>query len=455
MKHKKIVSLLTALATAVCCTVSAAYTAKNTVPIETTAAVSVFDEYREWKQFDERWSTVPMGYYSVRSVGCLLTSLAMMAVRSGSIDDRALDNMGIDDVEDFNPGVLAKAYSKNNGFSWGGAIQSWYTIEKIIPNIEWGWDTYFNSVSKSAVADELRDLMADGYHIVARVNNGGSHWVYIENVEPDDSITMCDPARYTHDLYEAYPNGLHGEYWAVKGTNPPGFGYEPSLEMELTLPKKLEYKYGEELDLSGGKVKLSGVHPTKGEWSSKAVAMNSSDGSFTINTKKFDSETPGEYEITVKAETPYASAKDSFFVTVDYPTGEYFVSKDTEVMLMSGQGEGSVQYVLKTGYVINITDTTHEYGYMESSEISGWVDMSRMEKTVNCIHKNGDINNDDIIDKYDLALLNLYLEQKEQLPKGISMLTASQLEAADLNDDGKVNQADVDEYLLIVSEEEE
>ena len=76
--------------------------------------------------------------------------------------------------------------------------------------------------------------------------------------------------------------------------------------------------------------------------------------------------------------------------------------------------------------------------------------MSQLEKTEDHIHIKGDLNHDGVVDKYDLSLLNSYLQNKEQLPNGISTLTVSQLDAADINGDGAVNFIDVREFLMTI-----
>ena len=94
--------------------------------------------------------------------------------------------------------------------------------------------------------------------------------------------------------------------------------------------------------------------------------------------------------------------------------------------------------------------TNGDFGLVASTDITGWVDMNQLEKTVDHLHEKGDINDDGQIDKYDMSLLNTYLQQKEELPNGVSTLTAVQLYAADLNSDGVVDLKDVREYLMIV-----
>lgn len=489
MQCKKIIGVLTALAAAACCTIPTAYAAEvieeSTAVVSEISTSSVYDEYREWSQMDSRWGETPMGGTTIRRSGCLVTSLAIMAVHSGSIDGTAMNNMGISSIEQFNPGVLANAYTDRNGFSYDGAIVSWGTIGTIIPNIAFGADKYFQNTEKTAVAEELKSLMAEGWHIIARVNNGGFHWAYIESVGADGSITMCDPAVDTHDLYEAYPNGLQGEYWMLKGTNPPSgtTAEKPALPVLpdspeapetpetpetpevpsapsapeagpvqaikiASKPDRLVFNCGEELDLTGGVVTLSGMNSDNTPWS-KDVDMTSAE-EIIVDASAFDSENPGEYEIIIKTVSVEAQATVSLFVTVCRSIGEYCVISDEPAIIYSEQGEGIIQHVLKKGDVIHIAKWDGDYGMIASMDITGWVETAALKKTLNHLHTKGDINDDGNVDKYDLSLLNNYLQQKEVLPSGISTLTAVQLFTADLNDDGMVDLQDVREYLMKV-----
>ncbi|MBR3900119.1 MAG: dockerin type I repeat-containing protein [Ruminococcus sp.] len=460
MQYKKIMSIFAAVLTAAYCAVPSAM-AVEAVSEETNlteefadtefSTVSVFDEYRDWSQMDTRWSETPMGGTTIRSSGCLLTSLAIMAMHSGSIDSTAMTNMGITSIEQFNPAVLANAYTNANGFSYDGAIASWGTINTIIPNITFGADRYFQNIEKSAVAEELNALMAEGWHIIARVNNGGYHWVYIESVGEDGSITMCDPAFDTHDLYEAYPNGLQGEYWMLKGTNAPHASVEDNAPLKIeiaSMPDRTIFQYGEELDLTGGTVTVSGKDEENGSWS-ETFDMIASD-MISVDASAYDALTPGKYEIVVTAEVGENKAEVSFEAEVLHSIGEHYVSTESTLAVYAEQGTDEIIYNLRNGDVINIAKVVDGYGFLASVDISGWVDMKYLKKTEAHLHEKGDINNDGNVDKYDLSLLNSFLQQKEQLPNGVSVLTAVQLYAADVNGDGMTDLNDIREYLTIV-----
>lgn len=374
---KKIFSVISAFVMSLCFVVSSSSTSDNTGMIlsaEATDGNSIYDEYLSWSQLDERWGNTSMGYTNIRSSGCLLTSLAIMAVHSDSIDDAAMANMGISNIEEFNPGVLADAYTSVNGFTSGGAIASWLTVEQLIPQIEWGKDDYFASTEKSAVADEIRAMTNDGWHIIARVANGGFHWVYIQGVTDDDNIIMCDPAKTETELYSAYPEGLQGEYWMLKGKNPPSLNKENNGENNTDI-------------------------------------------------------------------------EDNTYISGD----EYFVQTSEPVEVYSEIESGSVTATLTPGSVINISEYNGTYGLLETSNFTGWVDISLLSATAKVQQITGDINNDGTVDKYDIALLNTYLQQKELLPDGVSTLSTAELKAADINCDGVVNSGDVIAYIKAIN----
>lgn len=445
-KIRKLLSLLTAMLTAVCLA---------TASLPSAQAASIYDEYLSWSQMDSRWSETAMGGSTIRSSGCLLTSLAIMLVHSGSIDSAAMKNLGISDIEQFDPGVLAKAYTRVNGFSSGGAISSWGTIHQLVPKVEWGWDKYFSNTSKAAVSAEIKNLMSQGWHIIARVAApyGGYHWVYIQGVT-DETIYICDPAKDERDLYKAYSGGLQGEYWALKGANAPDMSfkgpmtYEPELAISVCTGE-LVFDYGEELDLSDVAVSLSGVHPEKGPWEADPLPLGESDVYY--DASDYDPFTAGTYEIRLWAQTGYASAEAVIRATVSQPVGEYFLSDSDRLEVRSDHENGTVLLLLTRGNVVNVTECYGDYGLIESDDFTGWVNVSLLTAAATGSECTvGDINNDGSVDKYDLSLLNDYIRARSLLPDGISTLRSVERLAADINSDGVIDDSDVIGLLKLI-----
>ena len=126
------------------------------------------EDYHTWRQHDERWGSVSMGSSTIARSGCLITSLSIMAMHSDSLDDSALKNLKISSVDEFNPGVLANAYTERRGFSYGGGIASWGTLGQIIPSITFLRDSYLKGTTKSEIAAEIKAMMRPGLSMAER-----------------------------------------------------------------------------------------------------------------------------------------------------------------------------------------------------------------------------------------------------------------------------------------------
>ncbi|MCQ2490094.1 MAG: dockerin type I domain-containing protein [Ruminococcus sp.] len=423
-------------------------------------------EYLTWSQADERWGSTPMGNSSIRESGCLLTSLAIMIMDSDSLDEAAMKNLGIEKPEDFNPGVLAQGYSSIDGFSSGGAINRWLDVQELIPSVQWGRDAALTSVQtmtengipdKAAVAEELQSMMSQGWYIIARVvtQYGGYHWVYIRGVE-NGAIYMAEPAKPTPVLYEVYPGGLQGEYWALKGANPPAadfvppLSFEPSIGIEVITPPKTMYAYGEELDLSACTVRRKGIDLSGKAWEDEPVPLTKADNiKYSVNF--FNPSIPGDYELLISAMNDYAYGEASVTLTVSQPVGEYCLWNGCKTDIYASELGGTPIMSIGEGCVVNVTECRGRLGHIDSKEFTGWADVSRMERVISPAKRTkGDINGNGLVNKYDMAQLNVHLSQKASLPDGISMLTAAETEAADINSDGKVDEADLIALLTAI-----
>ncbi|MCR5708265.1 MAG: hypothetical protein K6G82_08325 [Ruminococcus sp.] len=428
------------------------------------------EEYLTWSQLDERWGATPMDSTTVRSSGCLITSLAIMIMDSGSLDDTAMKNLGIEKAEDFNPGVLAKGYTSIGGFGSGGYIKSWLDIQKLVPKVKWGYDQNLKSVEnkiekteldasgnevkklvpdKAKVAAEVQALLEQGWYIIARVNTayGGWHWVYIRGVDGED-IYMSDPANLNPLLYEVYPDGLQGEYWALKGANSPETEYvppeqfEPYVNIEVVTPPKTVYAYGEELDLSGCMIKRSGMDMLGKEWEEEPVLLTEAEN-VSYSSYFFDPNYAGDYQLDIYTDTPYAYGNTSVTLTVSQPVGEYYLQSGSKTQVYTSELGEKQLMTLSSGETVNVTECRRKLGHIESKDFTGWVDVSKMTKNDSTsVHDKGDIDGDGSADKYDLAKLSVYLKRKSELPECISTLTEAELKAADMNGDGALDEAD-------------
>lgn len=428
------------------------------------------EEYLTWSQLDERWSATPMDSTTIRSSGCLITALAIMIMDSGSLDDAAMKNLGIEKPEDFDPGVLAKGYTSIGGFGSGGYIKSWLDIQKLVPKVKWGYDQNLKSVEskiekteldadgnevkkllpdKAKVAAEVQALLEQGWYIIARVNTayGGWHWVYIRGVDGED-IYMSDPANLNPLLYEVYPDGLQGEYWALKGANSPETEYvppeqfEPYVNIEVVTPPKTMYAYGEELDLSGCMIKRSGKDMLGNEWEEDPILLTEAEN-VSYSTYFFDPNYAGDYELDIYTNTPYAYGNTSVTLTVSQPVGEYYLDSGSKTQVYTSELGEKPMMTLSSGETVNVTECRGKLGHIESKDFTGWVDVSRMIRNNSTSERDkGDIDGDGYIDKYDLSKLSVYLKRKNELPECISALTEAERKAADMNADGTLDEAD-------------
>lgn len=393
--------------------------------------ISAAEDYHTWRQMDPRWGNVSMNGTTVAKSGCLITSLSIMARASDSLDSKALENLGISRVDDFNPGILANAYTNRGGFSYGGAIASWGTISQIIPQITFVRDKNFSSYTQEGIASEIKAMMDQGLHVIVNVN---WHWVYIEGVVGND-IYMIDPASDTVLLYDEYQLSGGNEYWALTCKNPPA-PFNPSGTSTTTTTTETT---------------------TTTTTEATTTSTTTTTATTTTTTTEATTTTTPETTTTTKATTTTAVTTTTgrlIDTTVTaMQTGEYFNSGTAEIgMYDSSDCTGEpVSYVIPDG-VVNVRECIGTIGHIAGADdYAGWIDLSGMTFVKpEMPHEKGDINGDGKIDMYDLGLLGEYLNSLAYIPDGVSMLTACEIKAADINGDGKINSGDVLVYLILV-----
>ncbi len=393
--------------------------------------ISAAEDYHTWRQMDPRWGNVSMNGTTVAKSGCLITSLSIMARASDSLDSKALENLGISRVDDFNPGILANAYTNRGGFSYGGAIASWGTISQIIPQITFVRDKNFSSYTQEGIASEIKAMMDQGLHVIVNVN---WHWVYIEGVVGND-IYMIDPASDTVLLYDEYQLSGGNEYWALTCKNPPA-PFNPYGTSTTTTTTETT---------------------TTTTTEATTTSTTTTTATTTTTTTEATTTTTPETTTTTKATTTTAVTTTTgrlIDTTVTaMQTGEYFNSGTAEIgMYDSSDCTGEpVSYVIPDG-VVNVRECIGTIGHIAGADdYAGWIDLSGMTFVkAEMPHEKGDINGDGKIDMYDLGLLGEYLNSLAYMPDGVSMLTACEIKAADINGDGKINSGDVLVYLILV-----
>ncbi len=350
IKIRKITGVILTLTAMICALVYPSWS------IRTSAA----ENYRLWRQSDERWSDIPLGNSSatVRTHGCLVTSIAILAVHSGS-----------ENADEFNPGVFVKELNKIDGFS-NGAISSWSKINEVIPDVAFVDKYTFTSSSQKGKAAEMKKIADEGKYMVCNV---GYHWVFIDSIV-GSKVYMIDPAKDDILLFEAYDLANITELRIFTGKNSP------------------------------------------------------------VNT------------------TAATTAEPT--TEIPYETGEYYNTGKSSINLCaSPMDNNDVCYKLENGQIINVDYVKNGWGRVTVDSETCWVDMSLLTFAgYDEYHISGDINNDCIIDKTDLAILNEYIYSMTVLPEGISILKNGETSAADFNGDGLVDNDDALKYLELVCE---
>lgn len=165
-----------------------------------TSNCVVSGTFEDWKQVDERWKNIIIGNNprvpeTVGQIGCLITSVSIQIMRSGTKVN----------VSNFNPGIAAKKFDFTNGPESYNAFK-WESAKNVAPNFEYVGKVKLANESKKAQIDMVKKLLNQGYYIVANVKDGG-HWVAVTGTT-DATILMSDPGHFGAgtDLYAAYPS---------------------------------------------------------------------------------------------------------------------------------------------------------------------------------------------------------------------------------------------------------
>lgn len=135
-----------------------------------------------------------------------------------------------------------------------------------------------------------------------------------------------------------------------------------------------------------------------------------------------------------------------------YETGEYIYNGDDSVKVCSlTGGNGIVLASMQKGHIVEVISVYGSEGLVDLGGNNGWVELSKLTLVEdNTEHAAGDINNDGMADKYDLALLNEYLCLSSSMPEGISVFTANERKAADANGDGIIDKNDVLAFIMLI-----
>lgn len=362
---------------------------------------SAAEDFRLWRQNDERWSSCPIGGSTIRQSGCYMTSIAMVAVASGARD-----------TESFDPGIFSKALNEINAFNQWGGLASWGSVNKVVNEISISSKNLnFASEDQSGKAAEIKKLLDEGSYVICNV---GGHWVYIDGVIGDD-VYMADPAKDEILMFEAYKNENITFYQTLKGKEPYS-GFTPLYDVS-------DEKSEDTQDIV--------------ETSAAAVTTTTASVCISVTTTSTVAVT------SVKATTKAAP--------VVYESGEYCCKEDDTKVCSIPDMSSVTDITLEKGNIVNVLSIDNGFGEVIVNGRKSWIELVRFEYVGSYKELDvGDINNDGSADEYDLAVINDYLSSFGSLPEGVSVLTRSEVAAADINGDGIVDNTDVLLFLMRV-----
>lgn len=157
---------------------------------------SVAGDYTSWKQNQGTWISIPLGNSkdTIRTAGCLVTSVAIQIAKSGTLIN----------VDNFDPGVFVQHLNKNGGFTSDGNFY-WNSPANsgITPNFIF-YGTIDISGTKSEKTATIKSYQNQGYYIVIRAQTH-QHWVSLDKVVGDE-VYIFDPATNATKLWEKYPD---------------------------------------------------------------------------------------------------------------------------------------------------------------------------------------------------------------------------------------------------------
>lgn len=164
--------------------------------------------YANWKQTNPTWSNVILGggtntNNSVGNIGCLVTSLAILAEKSNALTFEPLPTLVT--ASNFNPGTFAQALNEVDSFSSDGSLNSYQKVTEVIPAFVYAGSTSLSNMSQSEKLTAITDRVNSGYYCTAHVISGssGTHFVAIDKVE-GNTIKMFDPGSKATDMWAEY-----------------------------------------------------------------------------------------------------------------------------------------------------------------------------------------------------------------------------------------------------------
>ncbi len=374
--------------------------------------VSASEDYKSWVQSDSRWGSKRLGNCSetMSEIGCAVTSVAILAVHSGSVSEN-----------NFNPGILCDYLSKNDGFDNYGNLY-WGAVTKLVPDFKFKKRADISASSKESMTKLLANYINQGYYIVLSVEHD-NHWVAIDTVK-DGEVYMMDPAQNkTNKLFDYYNlDGMLQVRLYNGKVAPTNVNTNPGNTTQNPLYLTGHYTTTDVLNL-------------RSSYSTNASVLNLIPKNTTIVVTRIYNNQWGQVEYNGKTGWIYLEYTNYTESAYSYKTGYYKVNEKDGVYLRRGIGTQSTQECLVPyNGQLKIDLVTANWGRAFYEEKTGWICMeyetyigadepvtttapaSTLTTTVTTKTTvtqppliKGDVNRDGKFSKKDLILLNEYI----------------------------------------------
>ena len=162
-----------------------------------TTSCQASGDYASWRQDQGPWVNVRLGSSgrTIKQIGCLATSVAILIAKSGVQIN----------VTPFNPGTFVEAMSKVGGFGSSGDMM-YGPVSSVAPNFRYAGQVVVLGKSESQKLTTLLGLLNSGYYVVAEVKgNTGQHWVAVDSIQ-NGVINMMDPGTNATNMWKTYPS---------------------------------------------------------------------------------------------------------------------------------------------------------------------------------------------------------------------------------------------------------
>ncbi|MBR5151993.1 MAG: InlB B-repeat-containing protein [Clostridia bacterium] len=168
----------------------------SVVPVQAASS-----SYRDWKQYSGYWKSYKLGgsSYTMKSIGCTTTALAMAAVK-----------LGCESENSFDPGIFLTRMNNASGYNGYGAIY-WSKINKAVPNMSIvGSEIKFSTESNSTRIAKISENLNKGYAVLITIlrytdTDGDKHWHYVLADSVNNGVlNILDPGGANGNITNKY-----------------------------------------------------------------------------------------------------------------------------------------------------------------------------------------------------------------------------------------------------------